>query len=76
MILKFQSSAVRYINVDRYISSDISRRDLHAFYGYVSRRQHTNYPTDLKVICYLPMDIAQRNWKYGDIYKTMLPVIC
>ena len=76
MLSKFESSAVRYINVDIYISSDISRRDLHAYYRYVSRQEHTCCLIDLHVICNLPMDIAQRKWKYGDVYETKLAVIC
>ena len=76
ILTKFETSVVRYINVDRYISSDISRRDLHSVYRYVSRHKLTRCEIDLHVVCNLTMDISQRSWKYVDIYQTMLPVIC
>ena len=58
------------IYVDRFISSDIPSRDLRSFDRYVSSHEHKCCPIDLHVVCNLPMDITQRNWKYVDIYET------
>ena len=76
MLTKFDTAVLRYINDDRYIWSDISRRDLHSVYRYISRYKLTRCQIDLHVVCNLPMDISQRSWKYVHIYQTKLSVRC
>ena len=74
--MTFETSVIRDINVDRYMSSDISRHDIHSDYIYVSRHKRKCCQTDLHVISNLTIEMSQRSWKYLDIYQTEFPVMC
>ena len=54
-----ETYVIKYKNGDRYILSDISRRDLISVNKYLSRHNLTCCETDLHVICDLPMDTSQ-----------------
>ena len=72
----FENSQVRYINVDRYVTSVIPQRNLHSVYRYVTRHKLNCWQIHIHVVFYLYIATSKRRWKYDDIQQSTKKILC